>query len=216
MTQIRVQVGVKGSAKRIENVFKKHEITIGRDSTNDVILKRTTVSKVHCRAIFINGVLMVGDSGSTNGTYVNDSRVIGWMPVRSSDEVHVGEYVVSFSAISEPKKNTSNSGEHKEKKERTSTGTGRARQKQHKTRNQKKANAPPATPPKQDQTKTPWEVLGIPKGASKADARKAYLKLLAMYHPDKVDSLGHRLKEIALEVTRELNEAWEKIESGKA
>jgi len=37
-----------------------------------------------------------------------------------------------------------------------------------------------------------------------------------MYHPDKVDSLGPRIKELALEVTRELNDAWAKIESGKA
>lgn len=215
MNKIRVQVGMKGGANRIEHVFQKHEIIIGRADTNDVILKRVTVSKLHCRVMFVNAVLMVGDSGSTNGTFVNNSRVIGWMPVRPTDEVRVGDYILALSVLPATSESTNS---RKDKKERTSTGSGKARQKQgeHKTREQKKTKAPPGTAAKRDHVKSPWEVLQIPQGASKSEAKKAYLKLISMYHPDKVDSLGERLKELAAEVTKEINEAWAKIESGRA
>jgi pSer/pThr/pTyr-binding forkhead associated (FHA) protein len=209
MAAIRIRVGTKNSNQVIEKVFNQHEIAIGRAADNDVILKKDNVSKLHCRAIFAKGLILLGDAESRNGTFINGSRVVGWVPVRPADIVEVGHYRLTFAIEDDSRPNDT----HKE--ERTFGGKNRQRQNQHKTREQKKVDPPPVEA-MGSQPRSPWVVLGIPKGTPKADAKKAYMKLLSMYHPDKVDSLGPRIKELALEVTRELNDAWAKIESGKA
>jgi len=219
MVEIRVRVGTKSSTQVIERVFQQHEIAIGRSIDNDVILKKDNVSKLHCRAIFAKGLILLGDAESKNGTFINGGRVIGWIPVRPSDTVEIGDYRLTFVAESvggsQSRRQNKAKGDNK-KEERTSGGKGRQHQNQHQTRENQKADSPPSSDPKAPRTKSPWEVLGVPKGTPKSDAKRAYMKMLSMYHPDKVDSLGPRLKELALEVTKELNDAWAKIESGKA
>ncbi|MCY1041782.1 FHA domain-containing protein [Corallococcus sp. bb12-1] len=242
MAAIQIQLGMQGGKPRLSNIFQKHEITIGRAPENDVILKQTNVSKVHCRAIYSNGVIMINDVGSTNGTRINGTFVTGWMPVRASDEVLVGNYVLSFSVVaqeepkSSPREKSNNKesasqseGEQKGRKERPKTppqdkkgnkseqGSAQAKNERRQTREQKSQNAsskPNVTDP--SSKKSPWDVLGVAKGTSKAEARKAYLQMIALYHPDKVDALGPKLKELALIMTRELNDAWVAIESGRA
>ncbi len=54
-----------------------------------------------------------------------------------------------------------------------------------------------------------YRVLGISKGASKDEIRKAYRKLAAKYHPDKHQ--GNPLKELAEEKFKEINEAYHAI-----
>lgn len=41
--------------------------------------------------------------------------------------------------------------------------------------------------------------------------RNAYIKQISQYHPDKVEHLGPKLKEVAEETTKKLNRAWEMI-----
>jgi len=43
----------------------------------------------------------------------------------------------------------------------------------------------------------PYTILGVEKGASKADIKAAYKKLVAQYHPDKVQHLGREFQELA-------------------
>ncbi|WP_075306134.1 FHA domain-containing protein [Hyalangium minutum] len=216
MSGIRVRVGTIGGARSIERAFQRHEIVIGRAAENDVILKQNNVSKEHCRVLFAGGKLMVGDSGSTNGTYVNGKRVTAWTPLRPSDEVWIGKYVLVFSVDAEPEQAARGGRSARGDKERE--GTRQSRSGNKKTGNEKKGKASTASADDEKErrkVRTPWDVLGVPKGTPKAEAKKAYHKLLLMYHPDKVDSLGPRLKELAVEITRELNEAWARIESGK-
>ena len=52
-----------------------------------------------------------------------------------------------------------------------------------------------------------YELLDIPKDATRGDIKKAYKKMALMYHPDKVSSLGPRLKEVANEEMKKLNNA---------
>jgi pSer/pThr/pTyr-binding forkhead associated (FHA) protein len=49
--------------------------TVGRHTESGIFLDDVTVSRQHCRILWENGELVVEDSGSTNGTYVNDARV---------------------------------------------------------------------------------------------------------------------------------------------
>lgn len=45
----------------------------------------------------------------------------------------------------------------------------------------------------------PYKILGLNRGAQKEDIRKAYAKLAAQYHPDKVQHLGREFQELAHE-----------------
>jgi predicted component of type VI protein secretion system len=207
MVAIRVRVGQRNSNQKIETIFNKSIISIGRAPDSDVILKQPSISKLHCQVIAAGGKVFIHDTESRNGTYIQDARVTKPLSIEPSDIIAICDYRLQFALVLESKgqkQNTKSSSSYKNNKERRDT------------REQKRAN--PKTPPAPSniKTKTPWETLGIPQGASKAVARKAYLSLLALYHPDKVDSLGPKLKEVALEMTKELNDAWAKIESGKA
>lgn len=207
---------MKGGSQKIEKTFRKHEVLIGRGSTNDVILNRQNVSRLHCRAVSINGLIFVVDSGSTNGTYINKSRAVGWLPIRASDEVAIGDYVLTLTAepvaSREASSGSSERGRASEEKKKT-----KSRQKSQKARAQNNNSGRSSRKgQEQSQAKSPWDVLGIPRGTPKAEAKKSYLKLLSLYHPDKVDSLGPKIKELAIEMTKELNEAWARIESNQA
>jgi DnaJ-domain-containing protein 1 len=52
-------------------------------------------------------------------------------------------------------------------------------------------------------------VLGVPPGSPLPEVKRAYLALVAQYHPDKVAALGPKLQALAQEETRRLIEAWE-------
>jgi hypothetical protein len=68
---------------------------------------------------------------------------------------------------------------------------------------------PPARrrPPPAD----PWAVLGLSRGASLADAKKAFRALVTQYHPDKVAHLAPEFRELAELRTRQILAAWEAV-----
>ncbi len=53
------------------------------------------------------------------------------------------------------------------------------------------------------------KVLGLKGKVTKKEIRKQYLKLIALYHPDKVADLGPELIELAEKKTKEINIAYE-------
>ena len=62
-------------------------------------------------------------------------------------------------------------------------------------------------------TKDPYEVLGINKGASQDEIKKAYREKLKKFHPDVVANLklGPEYKEMFEEKTREIQKAYEQL-----
>ncbi|MDX1468233.1 MAG: FHA domain-containing protein [Acidimicrobiia bacterium] len=65
--------------------------TVGRHPESDIFLNDVTVSRHHCRFIVTEDSLAIEDSGSTNGTYVNDQRV-DRADLRAADEIIVGRF----------------------------------------------------------------------------------------------------------------------------
>ena len=68
------------------------------------------------------------------------------------------------------------------------------------------------TPPPSPKTPTPpaWhEVLRVSPMASVEEIRTAYRELISQYHPDKVDSLGVEIKELAARKASEITVAYQ-------
>ena len=82
---------VRGPRAGLTFVLKEGTTTVGRHTASDIFLDDITVSRHHCRFIASNGDLVVEDSGSTNGTYVNGARV-DREQLASGDEVIIGKF----------------------------------------------------------------------------------------------------------------------------
>lgn len=60
----------------------------------------------------------------------------------------------------------------------------------------------------------PWATLGVAPGTPVAEARKAFRALMTQYHPDKVAHLAPDFRELAERKSRQITEAWERIQAG--
>jgi DnaJ like chaperone protein len=71
---------------------------------------------------------------------------------------------------------------------------------------------PPAEPsagsPAANRPADCYQVLQVPPTASIAEIRASYKLLISKYHPDKVDSLGQDLKDLAERKTQEITLAY--------
>ncbi|MEX0795269.1 MAG: FHA domain-containing protein [Acidimicrobiia bacterium] len=72
-------------------VLREGNTTAGRHPESDIFLNDVTVSRHHCRFVLNGDELSVEDSGSTNGTYVNEARVDA-ATLAAGDEVLVGRF----------------------------------------------------------------------------------------------------------------------------
>ncbi|HVR31994.1 MAG TPA: FHA domain-containing protein [Acidimicrobiia bacterium] len=72
-------------------VLNPGSTTVGRHPDSDIFLDDVTVSRHHCRFNATTESLEVEDAGSTNGTYVNGSRVDEG-PLAPGDEVLIGRF----------------------------------------------------------------------------------------------------------------------------
>lgn len=65
--------------------------TVGRHPDSEIFLDDITVSRHHCRFVWDGAGLSIEDSGSTNGTYVNEARVDRSI-LSPGDEVLIGRF----------------------------------------------------------------------------------------------------------------------------
>ena len=73
------------------------EVTIGRAPGCSVPLADDTfVSQLHARIYVREGQPFVEDLGSTNGTFLNQTRLTGTMPLRRGDRLQVGQTVMEL------------------------------------------------------------------------------------------------------------------------
>src|SRR5438067_7155964 len=65
--------------------------TIGRQEGNDIVIDDARLSRQHARLELRDGILVVADLGSANGTRVNGRAVTGSQPLRPGDVLQMGQ-----------------------------------------------------------------------------------------------------------------------------
>jgi predicted component of type VI protein secretion system len=70
------------------------EVSIGRDNSNTVAINDAEVSRKHAKMTLHGNAYVIQDLGSTNGTYVNGTRVTATQVLNPGDSVSFGEGIV--------------------------------------------------------------------------------------------------------------------------
>ncbi len=73
--------------------------SIGRSENNDIQIAERHVSRQHAIINFRDGVFMISDLGSANGTFVNDRRLTEPFPLAHGDVIRLYVPILNFSAI---------------------------------------------------------------------------------------------------------------------
>ena len=81
----------RGPSMGVTYLLREGNTTVGRHPESDIFLDDVTVSRHHCRFVIGPDSIRVEDSGSTNGTYVNEVRV-DQATLRAGDEVLIGRF----------------------------------------------------------------------------------------------------------------------------
>jgi pSer/pThr/pTyr-binding forkhead associated (FHA) protein len=91
---------IKGAAKEKRLEFSNdRRCSVGRSGGNDLMLDDASVSKMHAAlSVTEDGSLVVADTGSTNGTFINGQRIAYGkaMALVESDKVRFGQIEVTF------------------------------------------------------------------------------------------------------------------------
>ena len=74
--------------------LEAQEIYIGRESTNLLVINDAQVSRRHAKMELRGSAYLIQDLGSTNGTFVNGTRISGTYALNAGDTVAFGEGIV--------------------------------------------------------------------------------------------------------------------------
>lgn len=74
-------------------------LTIGRGSRNKIILEDDSVSHSHARIFVQDGFYMIEDTGSTNGTFVNNQIIAEPKPLEPGSSIKIGRSRFLFTEL---------------------------------------------------------------------------------------------------------------------
>jgi DNA-binding response OmpR family regulator len=79
-----------------EHLLSGEVVTIGRAAENDIVVTSRRVSREHARVRREGWRAVLEDLDSTNGTYLNDERLLSPTELRDRDRVAIGDVVLIF------------------------------------------------------------------------------------------------------------------------
>ncbi len=74
------------------------KIFIGRDPTNDIMIDNLSVSRRHATVTFADGICLIEDAGSSNGTFIDGERIIAPTSLDDGHEATIGKHSIRFLA----------------------------------------------------------------------------------------------------------------------
>ena len=87
---------VRTEGKRAGSFRLVSPMRIGRAETCEINPKDDYLSQFHARLFPRDGAWFVEDMGSTNGTFLNDLKVVGPLEVHAGDDVRLGRTVLQM------------------------------------------------------------------------------------------------------------------------
>ncbi|HZE16943.1 MAG TPA: FHA domain-containing protein [Mycobacterium sp.] len=79
-----------------EHQLSAEETTVGRAVENDIVITSRRVSREHARLRREGRRVVLIDSGSTNGTFLNDERILSPVDLRDGDSISIGDVILTF------------------------------------------------------------------------------------------------------------------------
>lgn len=79
-----------------EHSLTGESITIGRAVENDIVITSKRVSREHACVRRDGWRVMLEDMGSTNGTFLNDERVLSPIALHDEDRIKIGDVTLTF------------------------------------------------------------------------------------------------------------------------
>jgi DNA-binding response OmpR family regulator len=79
-----------------EHLLSEETASIGRAVENDIVITSRRVSREHAHVQRDGRRMVLVDTGSTNGTFLNDERVLAPTELRDGDRVCIGNVILVF------------------------------------------------------------------------------------------------------------------------
>lgn len=83
-----------------ERFISSEGLTIGRSTENDLMISDLEASRFHSKILPENERLIVVDLDSTNGTFLNEDRVIGNRELNDGDRIRIGQLEFQITILS--------------------------------------------------------------------------------------------------------------------
>jgi FHA domain len=97
--EVAARISLRDGSREVPLIFKPggKRLNVGRASDNELTLNDASVSKIHAALLMTSeGTILVADTGSTNGTYINGRRITYGesRPVEAGDVLGFGDIEV--------------------------------------------------------------------------------------------------------------------------
>lgn len=97
--EVMARVNQRDNSRQVHLVFKPggRRLNVGRAADNELTLNDGSVSKIHAALLMTSeGTILVADTGSTNGTYINGRRITYGesRPIEEGDVIGFGDVEV--------------------------------------------------------------------------------------------------------------------------
>jgi pSer/pThr/pTyr-binding forkhead associated (FHA) protein len=85
-----------GGSRREHPVPKDVPLIIGRSADVNLPVADGKLSREHCKILFDGKFYVLDDLGSKNGTHLNNRKLKSTTPLRSGDEIRIGNTLLKF------------------------------------------------------------------------------------------------------------------------